>query len=242
MDLTVVILTKNEEKNVSAVIKNAMLLTEKVLIVDSGSTDKTVIFAEENGAKVVCRAWDNDFGAQRNFALEYVETDWVLYLDADERMNYELMASIKKVVEEDKEAVYQFERRTSAFGKEFKYGVLSPDTVKRMFPTAKAKWQGKVHEDVKSDLPVVKLAGYLKHYTYKDFDQYINKMNAYSSIWAKESNKNASFIKDLVLRPYFAFFKMYVLKRGFLEGWLGFVLSVNYSVYTLNKYSKLKMK
>ena len=121
-NLTVVILTKNEEKDIVDAIKNAQKLTDKVLIVDSGSTDKTVALAEANNARVVYRDWDNDFAAQRNFALEHIDTDWILYLDADERMNDELIENIAKIVASGKEAMYRLERRNSAFGRDFKYG------------------------------------------------------------------------------------------------------------------------
>ncbi len=242
VDLTVAVLTKNEEENIMDVIKNAAQLTKKILIVDSGSTDKTVEFAKAAGAQVIYREWDNDFAAQRNFALKNIVTEWVLYLDADERLTESIIAEIKKVINENKKALYKFERRTSAFGKDFKYGVLSPDYVKRMFPVKNGKWQGKVHEAVVTELPVIKLNGYIKHYTYKNFEQYISKMNVYSSIWAENSNKKVGFIKDIVFRPIFAFIKMYVIQLGFLEGWFGFVLAVNYSLYTLNKYAKLKVK
>lgn len=241
-NLTVVILTKNEEENITDVIKNAAQLTKNILIVDSGSADKTVELAKAAGARVIYRVWDNDFSAQRNFALKYITTEWVLYLDADERLTESIIAEIKKVINENKKALYKFERRTSAFGKDFKYGVLSPDYVKRMFPVKNGKWQGKVHEAVVTELPVIKLKGYIKHYTYKSFEQYISKMNAYSSIWAENSNKKPGFIKDIIFRPIFAFIKMYVIQLGFLEGWLGFVLAANYSLYTLNKYAKLKVK
>ena len=243
-DLTIVILTKNEEKNIVEVIQNAHKVAEQVIIVDSGSTDKTIELAEENGAKVVYRAWDNDFAAQRNFALEHVQTEWVLYLDADERINDELVDGIKKVMQAPKDVMYKFIRRNSAFGKDFKHGVLGPDSVVRMFPKDKVHWEDKVHERPVGDLPVITLQGFLKHYTYKDFDQYISKMNSYSTIGArnyKDKNKKVSVIKDFVFRPFFAFFKMYVLKKGFLEGWLGFVLCLNYANYTLNKYNILKI-
>lgn len=243
-NVTIAILTKNEECNIVDVIENSKKLTNNILIIDSGSTDKTVELAEKHGAKVVYRAWDNDFSAQRNFALEHIKTDWVLYLDADERMNDELIKAIKKALADNKQAMYRFIRRNSAFGKDFKYGVLGPDSVVRMFPKDKAKWQDKVHERPVGYLPIVTLDGYLKHYTYKDFDQYIAKMNQYSTIGAKnnfEKGKKASVVKDFIFRPLFAFIKMYVLKRGFLEGWLGFVLCLNYANYTLNKYVKLKL-
>lgn len=243
-NLTVVVLTKNEEKNIVEVIVNAQQVTNKVLIVDSGSTDKTVELAEAAGAKVVYRAWDNDFSAQRNFALEHVDTEWVLYLDADERMNDELIQDIKKVLNTSKKAMYRLIRRNSAFGRDFKYGVLGPDSVVRLFPKDEVHWEEKVHERPVGDLPIITLKGFLKHYTYTDFDQYISKMNAYSTIGAqnnKAKNKKVGVIKDLVLRPFLAFVKMYILKKGFLEGWLGFVLCLNYANYTLNKYTKLKL-
>ena len=241
-NLTVVILTKNEESNIAEVIANAKLVTDKVLIVDSGSTDKTVEIAKENDAKVVFRAWDDDFSAQRNFALQYVDTEWVVYLDADERINEKLAMEIKKAAESSKCVMYKFIRINCAFGREFKYGVLGPDSVMRMFPKDKIKWQGKVHETPVCELPMCTLDGFLKHYTYEDFDEYIFKMNLYAKIGAqkyKEQNKKASIIKDILFRPYLAFFKMYILKRGFLEGWYGFVLSIYYASYTLNKYVRL---
>lgn len=243
-NITVVILTKNEEKDIVDAIRNAQKLTDKVLIVDSGSTDKTIALAEAKSAKVVYRAWDNDFAAQRNFALQHVDTDWILYLDADERMNDELIADIAKATVSDREALYRFERRNSAFGRDFKYGVLGPDSVVRLFPSKGVKWEGKVHERPVGEFTEKTLKGYLKHYTYASFDEYLEKMNKYASIGAEDRKlrgKKCSVLKDFIFRPAFAFFKMYVLKAGFLEGWMGFVLCLNYANYTLNKYVKLKM-
>lgn len=243
-NVTVVILTRNEEKNIEGAIENAKLVSEKVLIVDSGSTDRTVELAKENGATVVFREWDDNFSAQRNFALEHIDTDWVLYLDADERLNDRLLSDVKSAVESEKIAMYRFVRRNSAFGKDFRYGVLGPDSVIRLFPKDKVRWQDKVHERPVGDLPVITLKGYMRHYTYRTFEQYIQKMNQYSSIGAQnyhDKHKKVSVISDFVFRPLFAFLKMYVLKKGFLEGWLGFVLCLNYANYTLNKYVKLKL-
>ena len=243
-NVTVVILTKNEEMNIMGALDSAKAVSDGVLIVDSGSIDRTVELARQHGAKVVFREWDNDFSAQRNFALEYVDTDWVLYLDADERLDERLISEIKRVVETGSAAMYRFIRRNSAFGKDFKYGVLGPDSVIRLFPKDKVKWQDKVHERPVGDLPVITLKGYMKHYTYRTFEQYVQKMNQYSSIGAQnyyDKRKKVSIIGDFLFRPAFAFFKMYVLKKGFLEGWLGFVLCLNYANYTLNKYVKLKL-
>ena len=243
-NVTVVILTKNEEKNIEGAIENAKLVSEKVLIVDSGSTDNTVELARENGAKVVFREWDDDFSAQRNYALENIDTRWVVYLDADEQLNEQLISEIKRVIATDSDARDRFIRRNSAFGKDFRYGVLGPDSVIRLFPKDKVRWRDKVHERPVGDLPVITLKGYMKHYTYRTFEQYIQKMNQYSSIGAQnyhDKHKKVSVIGDFVFRPLFAFLKMYVLIKGFLEGWLGFVLCLNYANYTLNKYVKLKL-
>ena len=243
-DVTVVILTKNEELNIVGVIENAKKVTEKILLIDSGSTDDTINLAKRHGANVLHREWDNDFSAQRNFALEYVDTDWILYLDADERLDEKLILEIKAVLESGAPAMYRFIRQNSAFGRDFKYGVLGPDSVIRFFPKDKVRWQDKVHERPVGDLPILTLKGYLKHFTYRTFEQYVQKMNQYSSIGAQnyyEKHKNVSVVGDIIFRPVFAFFKMYVLKKGFLEGWLGFVLCLNYANYTLNKYVKLKL-
>lgn len=243
-NVTVVILTKNEEMNIVGVLASAKTVSDSVLIVDSGSIDRTVELAQKYGAKIVFREWDNDFSAQRNYALEYVDTEWVLYLDADERLDERLISEIKQVVETGSAAMYRFIRRNSAFGKDFKYGVLGPDSVIRLFPKDKVKWQDKVHERPVGDLPVITLKGHMKHYTYRTFEQYVQKMNQYSSIGAQnyyDKHKKVSLIGDFVFRPAFAFLKMYVLKKGFLEGWLGFVLCLSYANYTLNKYVKLKL-
>ena len=130
--LTIVILTKNEEQNIVEVINNAKKCADKVLIVDSGSTDKTVELAKTVGAQVIYRAWDNDFSAQRNFALDKVETEWVLYLDADERLNDELIDAIKKATKKDDDIQYKIKRKSVAFGRKFNYGVLKPDFVPRV--------------------------------------------------------------------------------------------------------------
>ena len=122
--------------------------------------------------------------------------------------------------------------------------MLGPDSVVRLFPATGVIWEGKVHERPVGKFNEKALEGYLKHYTYASFDEYLEKMNKYASIGAedrRQRGKKCSILKDLVFRPAFAFFKMYVLKAGFLEGWMGFVLCLNYANYTLNKYVKLKM-
>lgn len=240
-DLTVVILTKNEELNIVEVVKNARLLTNKVLIVDSGSTDKTVELAKENGALIVYREWDNDFSAQRNFALEHVDTEWLLYLDADERFNKELCCEIRKVVKGNKNIQCSIKRKSIAFGKEFNYGVLSPDYVPRLFKTSHVKWENKVHERPVCNDKIIVLDGYIQHYTYTSWEQWLRKFNQYTSIWAKDAFEKGKRVKiiDAFGHSIAGFIKMAFIKRGVFDGSLGIVMCLNHFFYTLTKYLKL---
>ena len=206
-DVTIVVLTKNEEKNIAAVVQNAKKVAAEVLIVDSGSTDKTVPLAEKNGARVVYRAWDNDFSAQRNFALQHVKTEWVLYLDADEIMNAELLASVKNAVEHDKICQYSIKRKSVAFGQELNYGALKPDFVPRLFKTKNVHWVNKVHEKPVCGDKLKLLNGYVKHYTYNSWEQWLAKFNQYTTIWAEDAfkNKKKSTYLTAFLHAFFGF-------------------------------------
>lgn len=239
--LTTVILTKNEEKNIIDVVCNCKQLTSNVLIVDSGSTDKTIELAKQNGAKVVNREWDNDFSAQRNFALEHVYTDWVLYLDADERLNDQLCCEIRKVIKNYENRQYSIKRKSIAFGKEFNYGVLSPDYVPRLFKTSHVKWENKVHERPVCNDKIIVLDGYIEHYTYTSWEQWLRKFNQYTSIWAKDAFEKGKRVKiiDAFGHSIAGFIKMAFIKRGVFDGSLGIVMCLNHFFYTLTKYLKL---
>ncbi len=240
--LAIVILTGNEESNIVDVIKNARQCTGEILIIDSGSTDNTVRLAKENDAKVFNRAWDGDFAAQRNFALDKTAADFVLYLDADERIMPETAEDIKKFLAQDKVDVQcQIQRKAIAFGETFNHGVLYPDYVLRMFPRDKVRWVGKVHERPECSCKIENLKGYLEHHTYKNWAAWERKFQLYTTIWAEaayQSGKRTSRFAVL-LHASAGFFKMFVLKAGFLDGWLGLYTCVNHFFYTLMKYLKL---
>ena len=242
MDLvTVAILTKNEERHMVDVVRNAKKLTNSVLIVDCGSTDKTVELAEQEGASVVFRAWDNDFSAQRNFALEHISTKYVLYLDADERMDDELIADIKKQLDNDTLAKYTFIEEACAFGYHFKHGMYGPARKLRLFPREHIKWVNKVHEHPVCDVPQKNLKGKVLHYTYINYQHWFNKMNLYTTIWAEDNYDKGKRISSLspFLHSFFAFFRSYFFQLGFLDGWAGLYSSIQYGIYTLLKYLKL---
>ncbi len=239
--LTIVILTKNEEQNIVDVIKNSKLVTSDVLIVDSGSTDATVKLAEECGARVVYRAWDNDFSAQRNFALQHISTDWVLYLDADERLDDRLCTAIKKVLATGERKQYSLVRKIHAFGFEYKHGIFKPDEVLRFFPTDSVHWENKVHERPVCSLPKERLQGFVEHYTYTSWQQWWDKAGHYTTIWAEDNfarGKRTS-LAACFGHAFYGLVRAYFLQAGFIDGWSGVYSSLQHFIYTMMKYLKL---
>lgn len=240
-DLTVIILTKNEELNIEACVLNAKQVTDDVLVIDSGSTDRTVELAEKCGARVVFRAWDNDFSAQRNFGLTQTKSEWVLYLDADERMNEGLIEAIKKALVSKEQNKYVIIRKIKAFGFEYKYGIFKPDKVTRLFPNNKVTWVQKVHERPVCDLPEKVLAGWLDHYTYVNWQQWWEKAGRYTTIWAEDQYNSGKRIGvgAALTHGISGFFKAYIFQGGFLDGWAGVYSTFQHVAYTMMKYLKL---
>lgn len=241
MRLAIAILTFNEEKNIAAAIESALLCTDEIILIDSGSTDNTVSIAHNLNAKIVYRKLDNDFARQRNFALKQTDADWIFYLDADERITPDLAVAIKKIVTTNIPCVGEIQRRNIAFGQKMNYGVLRPDYVCRLFPRKSVEWVGKVHERPTFQLPVKRLVGCLWHYTYDDWGRYFIKLNQYTSIWAQNAYVNGK--KTTMLSAFchaiVSFIQVSILKRGLFDGWLGIVLCSYHFTYTLSKYTKL---
>ncbi len=240
--LAVIILTKNEETNIVAAMESAAFADE-VLIVDSGSTDRTQELAEKRGAKFVSHPMDESgFAGQRNFALTQTDAEWVFYLDADERITQLGRDVIQDIVAQNSNNVYKVERKNIVFGQLMNYGVHRPDYVARLFPRTAVQWQGRVHEGIKTELPVKKLTDILQHYTYTNWYQYFAKFNRYTSLAAEELAQRDKQISNIgiIAHTLGAFFKSYILKKGFLDGFLGFVMSFMSMAYTLTKYMKLQ--
>ena len=134
MSLAGVILTFNEQRHIEETIASLKKVADEILVIDSGSTDRTVELAEKSGATVLFRAWDNDFASQRNFALDKTSAEWILYIYADERITDELAGNIKNAIAGTEDCVFSFRRRNISFGKEFRFEVFRPDTVARRLP------------------------------------------------------------------------------------------------------------
>lgn len=240
-NLSVIVLTKNEENNIVDVLKNTRQVSNNLIVLDSGSTDNTVVLAEKCGAKVIYRSWDNDFSAQRNFALGYVNTEWVLYLDADERLDDLLCRSVKESLSKGEQKQYSMMRKIHAFGFDYKHGIFKPDEVLRLFPTKLVHWENKVHERPVCNLPKEKLNGFIEHYTYNSWQQWWEKAGKYTTIWAEDSfakGKRTS-LSACFGHAFYGFIRAYFIQMGFIDGWRGVYSSLQHFIYTLIKYLKL---
>ena len=242
--LTVAILTCNEEKHMPDVIASAKQCGDQVLIVDSGSTDRTVELARSLGAQVVYRAWDEDFAAQRNFALTQAKGDWILYLDADERITPEAAAVINTIKKGPKDAQYSLKRINIAFGHEFHKGAFGPDRVTRLFPVSQVRWIGRVHERPEAALPKKDLPEALLHYTYTSFQQWWDKAGHYTTIWAEEAAARGRTCTAGTAAGHAlaGMVKVYLLQGGITEGAMGFIATLQHGIYTAMKYMKLAEK
>lgn len=221
---------------------DCVAFAEEVVVVDDFSEDATAEIARERGAKVFRRAMAGDWGAQQTFAIEQATRDWVLLLDCDERVTPELAAEIRERVACGKKTAYEIRRLNHFKGIRVNHGVLRPDWVPRLMPRAGTRVEGFVHPKIVFPYPSEKLRAPLLHFTYETWRSYLGKFEKYTRLAAEKAfaeGKRAHFLRDVVLRPTFAFFKMYVLQGGFLDGKIGWILSANHYFYTEMKYVRL---
>ena len=239
--LSVVILTKNEEANIGACIET-VAFADEVLVIDDFSTDGTVALAEAAGARVLQRELEGDWASQRMFGAERATGDMILFLDADERISERLAEEIRSVLAAGEHKAYRFRRHNLFHYNRATRGVLRSDAVLRLLPKDGLRVEGYVHEAILSPYEAADLSGPLYHYTYDNWHQYFNKFNSYTTAAAykmRDAGKRCDFVRDILFRPAWGFFKMYVVHRGFLDGRMGFQFSVFHAFYTMVKYVKL---
>jgi len=230
--LSVVIITKNEEHFIEDAIKSS-LFADEVLILDSGSSDKTCQIAENLGAKVFFQEWLG-FGAQKNKAIDLSSNEWVFVLDSDERITADLQTEILNELNKPLFDGYFIARLNNFWGANIKSCGLYPDFTIRLFNKNSGKFDdAKVHESVQLKSKPGHLKNHMIHLAYNSIEEFVNKQNRYSSL----SNKRKNFIKAII-NPYWTFFKLYFLKRGFLDGKNGFIIAKLYAQYTFWKYIK----
>lgn len=230
--LSVVIIAKNEENFIEDAIKSANFADE-VLVVDSDSIDKTCEISIKMGARVEKHKWLG-YGKQKNLAVNLSINDWVFVLDSDERITLDLQAELKNVLKSPLSNGYLVPRLNRFFGKNIKSCGLYPDYSLRLFNKNMGRFNNvDVHESVMVDGKVSKLKNHMIHLAYDNVDEFINKQKYYANL----SNKKRNFFKAF-LSPCWTFFKLYILKQGFIDGWRGFVIAKVYAKYTFWKYIK----
>jgi glycosyltransferase involved in cell wall biosynthesis len=239
--ISAIVITFNEEKNIGACLAS-ISFADEIVVVDSGSTDRTEeICREDPRVRWNSEEWKG-FGRQKNSALDKANGPWIFSIDADERVTPDLAGEIARIdPDASPHCGYRVPRKSFFGGEWVRHCGWYPDETVRLFRKEGCRFEEReVHEAVRCDGPVGRLKGTLLHYTYRDTSDYVTRMNRYSSLAALELRKEgrrASGV-DLAIHPLFAFFKTYVLKRGFLDGMLGLKVSVLYSFYTFYKYVK----
>lgn len=239
--LTATIITFNEESNIRACLESVAWIPE-IVVLDSGSTDRTVEIAREFTDRVSVADWPGHV-EQKNRAVDLASTDWIFSLDADERCTPELRAEIERVMKGEPDApAYSVRRKTRYLGRWILNGGWYPDRKARLFDRRRARWGGtNPHDHVTVDGPEIELDADLLHYTYRDMKHHLEVVDFFTDIAAREKDRRGRRFPRLgmITRPPFKFFKMYCLQRGYRDGFPGFVIAVLGSLYVFLKDAKL---
>ena len=216
---------------------------DEILVVDSHSRDRTRELAAARGARVLERDWPGHV-AQKEFAIRQASHDWVLCVDADERVSRELAAEIARLRETgfDGFSGYTFARLSSYLGREIRHGTWYPDWKLRLFDRRRGRWGGRdPHDRVEVEGPTRRLAGELLHDPYRSFAEHLATIDRYTTTMADQLHAEGrrARVVDLLLRPPLRFLDFYVWRRGFLDGWRGFLLALCAAHYVRLKYWKL---
>jgi glycosyltransferase involved in cell wall biosynthesis len=244
MTLSVCIITLNEEANISRTLQSVRKIADEIIVVDSGSTDSTVVLARQHGARVFVEPWKG-FAAQKNSALAKATGDWILSLDADEEVSPELAASIAELLKSGQAPAfdgYRMNRRNLYLQRWLKRSGYYPDPKLRLIKRGAAEFELRaVHEDMKMPGELGHLNGDLVHYAYPTLESFIEHANRYSSLGAQMVAEKGlvgfSFV-NIVLRPLVRFLYAYFFRLGFLDGREGLLVLMTHASYVSWKYAK----
>ena len=240
VSLSAVLITRNAASRIEECLASVGFADE-IVVVDSGSDDRTCEIAARLGARVVHKEWLG-FGRQKQFAVDQAAHDWVLCIDADERVSAKLAESIRRALAAPVSPVYRMARRNRFLGRWLLHGEGYPDWSPRLFDRSRARWSDDtVHEKVLYAVTPGTLDGDLLHDSAEDLATYLAKQNRYTTLAARqlyERGRTAGALK-LVFSPVFRFFKFYVLRLGFLDGVPGLVHIAIGCVNSFHKYAKL---
>jgi glycosyltransferase involved in cell wall biosynthesis len=242
--ISVVIIAKDEAKNIVDCITSAMQISNDVIVADSGSKDDTASLAIQAGARLVATDWKG-YGQTRNEAADVAANDWILSLDADERVTPQFAASINNLLLTDECLLYGCKRQNFLGTHEIRFGEWGSDTVYRLYNKKQARWDlMPVHENITGNAINKKtIPGSILHYTMKDLAEYRKKSILYAQLSAQkylEMGKKVSVVKRFI-SPVFSFLQNYIFKLGFLDGKEGFMIANISSEYTYLKYKYLSL-
>lgn len=239
--LTVTVITLNEAANIDQALASVRWADE-IIVVDSGSTDDTVAIARRHTARVETRAWPG-YGAQKNYAASIASNDWILSLDADERVSAELAGEIRTLLaSEPASRGYRLRRVTWYLGRWIRGTDWYPDHQLRLYDRRAARWNARpVHESVDVDGAPGQLRHDLQHYAYRDISHHLATIDRYTTLAANQwraDGRRATAI-GLALHPAFAFLRNYVLRAGVTQGTPGLIVSILNAYYVFLKHAKL---
>jgi glycosyltransferase involved in cell wall biosynthesis len=237
--LSAIVITRNEAANIGECL-DGLAFCDESIVVDSASTDETAEIARRQGARVVIHAWPG-FGPQKNYALSLATGDWVLSIDADERVTPELAAAIRNAMADPSADGWEIPRRSRFCGREMRHSGWSPDYVLRLFRRDSARFDdAAVHERVICDGPVKRLAQPIIHYPVQRLEDALSRMDRYSTASAATlaaSGRKVSFLTGIG-HGFYAFLRSYILRAGFLDGAEGFLLAVANAEGSYYRYMK----
>jgi len=240
------IITLNEADRIEACLDSVAFCAE-ILVVDSGSSDATRDLATAKGARVVVREFAG-YRAQKDFAVQSARHNWVLCLDADERVTPELRASIAVAQARDfaDAAGYRCARATEYFGAFLRHGNAYPDRVLRLFDRRRGGWRGdrEIHEHASVDGFVRTLAGDLEHRAYRSLSDQLNRLQRYARLMAEHMHARGrrAHLWNMLLNPFWRFVRGYILRLGFLDGWRGLVYAWVEANYVRQKFVMLWLR
>lgn len=242
--ISAVVITKNEERNIRRCLLSLQGVADEVVVVDSGSTDNTEKICREEGALFTFNEWLG-FSEQKNYANSLASNPWILSIDADEALSPELRDNIIKLKNNgfDPDCIYIVNRLNNYCGKWVYHCGWYPDHCTRLWKKDAAQWEGVVHESLrhKPNMKRQLINGDLLHYTYYEISEHARKTQQYSILSAEKAFQNGhkGSFANIILKPIWTFISSYILRGGFLDGKMGFIICRMSANYTFIKYSHL---
>jgi glycosyltransferase involved in cell wall biosynthesis len=243
--LSACIITYNEADRIEACLRSVAFCDE-LLVVDSHSTDDTRARAAALGARVIERDWPG-YRSQKQFATDAAAHDWVLCLDADERVSERLRTEIEALRNRgfSGAAGWSVPRITDYFGRFLRHGNAYPDRLVRLFDRRRGGWTGyEIHENTKVQGTVQRLHGHLEHFSYRSLSDHLNRMQRYADLMAQAlyARGRRCGLTPVLVNPQWRFIRGYLLRLGFLDGWRGLVFALIEANYVRRKYLGLYMR